>query len=49
MKKEGPMTLSKQGQTIAGICVAISDNGFVDYDELLREAIRIALRFDTDP
>ena len=34
---------------VAGVCLPIDHLGFADHDELLREAIRIALRMDTDP
>ena len=38
----------KQTPMVAGVCVPI-DDGAGDYDELLREALRVALRIDTDP
>jgi hypothetical protein len=33
---------------VAGVCVPIYGGG-PDYDELLRESIRVALRMDTNP
>lgn len=40
---------SDQHRMIAGVRLPIFNNGLVDYDELLREAIRVALRIGTDP
>ena len=38
------------GDTIKMVAgVACRNNNGVDYDELLREALRVALRIDTDP
>ena len=34
---------------VAGVCLPIDHLGFADHDELLREAVRVALRMDTDP
>ena len=39
----------KQSRMIEGVSVAIGHAGIGDYDELLREAIRVALRVDTNP
>jgi len=39
---------AKQSRIVAGVCVPISD-GVGDYDELLREAVRVALRVDMNP
>jgi hypothetical protein len=39
---------AKQCRIIEGVCVPISD-GLGDYDELLREAVRVALRMDMNP
>ena len=39
-----------QHRTVAGVSVRIiSDDGAGDWDELLREAIRVALRIGTNP
>jgi hypothetical protein len=38
----------KQSRIVEGVCVPIS-NGVGDYDELLREAVRVALRIDMNP
>lgn len=40
---------TQQSRMVAGVCVPILDDGSGDYDELLREAIRVALRMDTNP
>ena len=40
---------TQQSRMVAGVSVRISDDGVGDYDELLREAIRVALRMDTNP
>jgi hypothetical protein len=40
---------TQQSRMVAGVCVPILDDGSSDYDELLREAIRIALRMGTNP
>ncbi len=40
--------LRKQSRMIEGVSVAIY-GGICDYDELLREAVRVALRIDTNP
>ena len=40
---------TQQSRMVAGVGVRISDDGVVDYDELLREAIRVGLRIDTNP
>ena len=37
-----------QSRIVEGVCVPIS-GGIGDYDELLREAVRVALRMDMDP
>ena len=39
----------QQSQMVAGVCVPHRAAGYDDYDELLREALRVALRIDTDP
>ena len=43
---------NKPGETqhhmVAGVSVPLFDNGGIDYDELLREAIRVALRIGTN-
>jgi hypothetical protein len=39
----------QQSRVVAGVCVSIDQNGLADYDELLREAVRVALRMNTDP
>jgi hypothetical protein len=39
---------AKQSRIVEGVCVPISD-GVGDYDELLREAVRVALRTDMNP
>jgi hypothetical protein len=39
---------AKQSRIVEGVCVPIS-NGVGDYDELLREAVRVALRMDMNP
>jgi hypothetical protein len=39
----------KQSRMIEGVSVAIGHGGIPDYDELLREAVRIALRTDMNP
>ena len=39
---------AKQSRIVEGVCVPISDAGG-DYDELLREAVRVALRMDMNP
>jgi hypothetical protein len=39
---------AKQSRIVEGVCVPISD-GVGDYDELLREAVRVALRVDMNP
>jgi len=41
--------LWKQSRIVEGVCVPIISHGVVDYDELLREAVRVALRVDTNP
>ncbi len=38
----------KQSRMIEGVSLAIY-GGICDYDELLREAVRVALRIDTNP
>jgi hypothetical protein len=40
---------TQQSRMVAGVSVRISNDGAGDYDELLREAIRVALRIDTNP
>ena len=37
-----------QSRIVEGVCVPIS-GGIGDYDELLREAVRVALRMDMNP
>ena len=37
-----------QSRVVEGVCVPISQ-GVGDYDELLREAVRVALRMDMSP
>ena len=39
---------AKQSRIVEGVCVPISD-AHGDYDELLREAVRVALRVDMNP
>ena len=39
---------AKQSRIVEGVCVPIS-HGVGNYDELLREAVRVALRMDMDP
>ena len=39
----------KQSRMIEGVSVAIGHGGIPDYDDLLREAVRIALRTDMNP
>ena len=39
---------AKQSRIVEGVCVPISDAAG-DYDELLREAVRVALRMDMNP
>jgi|SRR5215471_14308407 len=39
----------KQSRMIEGVCVPILDGGYPDFDEFLREAIRVSLRLDTSP
>ena len=39
---------AKQSRIVEGVCVTIH-GGIGDYDELLREAIRVALRIDVNP
>jgi len=39
---------AKQSRVVEGVCVPIS-HGLGDYDELLREAVRVALRMDMNP
>jgi hypothetical protein len=39
----------KQSRMIEGVSVAIGHDGIPDYDDLLREALRIALRTDMNP
>jgi len=39
---------AKQSRVVEGVCVPIS-HGLGDYDELLREAVRVALRVDMNP
>jgi hypothetical protein len=39
----------KQSRMVAGVSVPIGYGGAADYDELLREAIRVALQMDMDP
>jgi hypothetical protein len=39
----------KQSRMIEGVSVAIGHGGIADYDDLLREAVRIALRTDMNP
>src|SRR6516162_8733804 len=39
---------AKQSRVVEGVCVPIS-HGLGDYDELLREAVRVALRMDVNP
>ena len=41
--------LWKQSRIVEGVCVPIISHGVVDYDELLREAVRVALRTDMNP
>jgi hypothetical protein len=36
----------QQSRMVAGVCVPIGEGGCGDYDELLREAVRIARRMD---
>jgi len=36
--------ICRQSRMVMGVCVADGD-----YDELLREALRVAMRIDTDP
>jgi hypothetical protein len=38
----------KQSRVVEGVCVPISQD-VGDYDELLREAVRVALRMDMNP
>jgi hypothetical protein len=38
----------KQSRMIEGVCVTIDDYGGADYDELLREAVRVALGMNKD-
>ena len=38
-----------QSRMVASVGVAIPDDGIGDYDELLRESVRIALRMGTNP
>ena len=38
----------KQSRMVEGVCVPIS-HGVGNYDELLREAVRVALRMDMNP
>jgi hypothetical protein len=40
--------LWKQSRIVEGVCVPIS-HGVGDYDELLREVVRVALRMDMNP
>lgn len=39
---------SVQGHMVAGVCVPIRHGGYGDYDELLREALRIAPRIENE-
>jgi len=39
----------QQSRMVAGVSVPISYDGHADYDELLREAVRVALRTDLSP
>jgi hypothetical protein len=39
---------AKQSRIVEGVCVPIS-HAHGDYDELLREAVRVALRMDMNP
>jgi hypothetical protein len=39
----------QQSRMVAGVSVAIGHDGIPDYDELLREALRVALRTDMNP
>ena len=39
---------AKQSRIVESVCVPISD-GLGNYDELLREAVRVALRMDMNP
>ena len=39
---------AKQTRVVEGVCMPIW-HGDCDYDELLREAVRVALRVDTNP
>jgi hypothetical protein len=39
----------KQSRIVEGVCVPIISDGLGDYDELLREAVRVALRMDMNP
>src|SRR5262250_470415 len=39
---------AKQSRIVEGVCVQISDD-WDDYDALLREAVRVALRVDMNP
>jgi hypothetical protein len=41
--------LWKQSRIVEGVCVPIISHGVVDYDELLREAVHVALRMDMNP
>jgi hypothetical protein len=41
------MSSKKQSKMVAGVSVRLNANGLYDYDELLRESLRIALRIDT--
>ena len=40
---------TQQSRMVAGVSVAISDDGTGDWDELLRESLRVGLRIDTNP
>jgi hypothetical protein len=46
---EQDMSSNKRSKMVAGVSVRLLDDGDADYDELLREALRIALRIDTHP
>jgi hypothetical protein len=40
---------TQQSRMVEGVCVPIFDGGDADFDELLRESIRVALRTDLNP
>lgn len=53
MVEQEDMSSNKRSKTqhrmVAGVSVAISDDGTGDWDELLRESLRVGLRIDTNP